>query len=122
MAKIGVVLAGMMLTMVLAVGLGMSTSSSDLAAAVAVAGSIVTVLFCTRVFRGDSEEAAPPRSWGRLTEKPTAGYVLAGWFALQAVSLVFLDTAGPAIRALGALAYGLLAWAFARSSSRLSAT
>ncbi|MCS5736113.1 hypothetical protein [Herbiconiux daphne] len=38
-----------------------------------------------RMFRGEDEPVAPPRAWWRLTSGPTAGFVIAALFAVQAI-------------------------------------
>jgi hypothetical protein len=53
------------------------------------------ILVGARIFRVPEEPIEPPRPWWRLTGRPTAGFVLAALFALQAitnqVSLVLSD-------------------------------
>ncbi|MGJ4845999.1 hypothetical protein [Leifsonia sp. Le1] len=44
------------------------------------------IVFGARVFRGEEEDAVAPRPLWRMTAKPTAGFLLAGFFAFQAVS------------------------------------
>lgn len=50
----------------------------------AVLGAVI--VFGARAFRGDGEDPVAPRPLWRMTAKPAAGFVLAGFFALQAVS------------------------------------
>ena len=45
---------------------------------------VVLVLILTRLFRGENESDAP-RQWWRMTAYPTAGYVLAVGFFVQAI-------------------------------------
>ncbi|MFC6355249.1 hypothetical protein [Luethyella okanaganae] len=73
----------------------------------------------TRFFRGGNE-SDEPREWWRMTAYPLAGYVLAVWFAAQAVSMALvppvssLSMAGTAIMLVIAIGY-------VNSSAKLSA-
>jgi hypothetical protein len=44
------------------------------------------ILVGARIFRVPEEPIEPPRPWWRLTGRPTAGFVLAALFALQAIT------------------------------------
>lgn len=44
------------------------------------------ILAGARVFRVPEEPIEPPRPWWKLTGRPTAGFVLAALFALQAIT------------------------------------
>jgi hypothetical protein len=46
---------------------------------------LVVIVALTRWFRGENE-SREPRAWWRMTARPTAGYVLAAWFFLQALT------------------------------------
>ncbi|NQX35993.1 hypothetical protein [Herbiconiux sp. VKM Ac-2851] len=44
------------------------------------------ILVGARIFRVPEEPIEPPRPWWKLTGRPTAGFVLAALFALQAIT------------------------------------
>lgn len=46
---------------------------------------LAVIVVLTRWFRGE-HESRDPRAWWRMTARPTAGYVLAAWFFLQALT------------------------------------
>ena len=60
------------------------TTHSGWGVATSVGIVVVLVLVLTRLFRGENESDAP-RRWWRVTAHPTAGYLLAIWFLLQAI-------------------------------------
>lgn len=106
--------------------LGVSVSVTLIAGS---AAGIVTALILTlgmvalfvRIFRGEGEPL-PPRPLWKLTAKPTAGFVVAAIFAVQAVSLLTTNWAVQTEQALSmtaAILYLLIAVAFVNSSLRL---
>jgi hypothetical protein len=110
--------------------LGLFVVSAVLAVAVsAAAGGVAALLltavmvwFCGRTFRGESEDVRPARPWWRLTERPTAGYVLGALFAAQAIGYVTapLGWGDAILRSLAFIAPAFIAAAFLNSSARLS--
>jgi hypothetical protein len=88
---------------------------------VATSGLVLALVWTlTRWFRGENE-SDEPRSWWRMTARPIAGYVLAGWFLLQAVGTAVSQA--PAVTpaaAFGAVVAMLAAGAYMHSSVRLS--
>ncbi|RDV44297.1 hypothetical protein DOE76_13015 [Leifsonia sp. ku-ls] len=80
------------------------------------------VVVLSRLFRGGNE-SDEPRSWWRMTAYPTAGYVLAGWFLLQAVGTMTSSVvaAAPAGWVCGVVSL-VLALAYLVSAVRLTAT
>jgi hypothetical protein len=82
---------------------------------------LVFVLVLSRLFRGENE-SDEPRPWWRMTAYPTAGYVLAGWFLLQAVAAMTSSAlaVGPAGWVSGIVSL-ILAVAFLASAIRLTA-
>lgn len=49
---------------------------------------VLFVSFCSRTFRGPSEDVRSRRPIWRMTEKPLAGYVAAAYLALVGVGLI----------------------------------
>lgn len=49
--------------------------------------ALMVLLFAgaVRTFRGRGEPVAPPRPWWRMTARPTAGFLLGSFFALNVV-------------------------------------
>jgi hypothetical protein len=88
--------------------------------AAAIGFSLVMVWFCTRTFRGESEDVAPPRPWWRMTERPAAGYVLGALFAAQALSAASAPVLDATPRIAVVVASALIAAAFLNSSARLT--
>ena len=82
---------------------------------------VAAVALCGRTFRGPSEEPAPPRSWWRLTERPTAGFILGALFAARAISYLTVENRDSSVLLSSACAVtALLAAAFVHSSVRLT--
>ncbi|MBF4571557.1 hypothetical protein ITJ64_03420 [Herbiconiux sp. VKM Ac-1786] len=93
------------------------------------------ILVGARIFRVPEEPIEPPRPWWRLTGRPTAGFVLAALFALQAITnqltLVLSDRGragagagddgGVASITVVTVACAIAAVAYLSSSLRLSA-
>lgn len=89
------------------------------------------ILVGARIFRVPEEPIEPPRPWWKLTGRPTAGFVLAALFALQAitnqVSLVLGgrgladDDGGTASVTVVTAACAIAAVAYLASSLRLRA-
>lgn len=87
-AKVTVVVLGCAAAVVAAVFGALALSvTGGLVLYCVVLGAVI--VFGARVFRGDGEDAVAPRPLWRMTAKPGAGFVLAGLFALQAVSTGF---------------------------------
>src|SRR3954447_7985938 len=90
------IVAGFALAVVVGVAVELSTKPGW---GVAASSGIVLILVFTlaRIFRDESESDAP-RSWWRMTARPAAGYVLAGWFLVQAIgssaSAIFAQGSG----------------------------
>ena len=79
------IVAGYALAVVVGIVVELSTETGW---GVAASSGIVLILVLTlaRIFRGE-DESDTPRSWWRMTARPAAGYVLAGWFLVQAIGL-----------------------------------
>jgi hypothetical protein len=103
-------------------------------AGTAVAALLVLALIGVgaRLFRGAGEPVEPPRAWWRFTAAPTAGFAIAGVFAIQALATVvsawFAGIAGsrdaPEPSGTGAAAgvvAAVIAVAYLHSSLRLRA-
>jgi membrane protease YdiL (CAAX protease family) len=62
--------------------------------------TLVGVVFCTRTFRGASEDADSPRPWWRTTEGAFGGFFVGGIFLVFATVLAFtvLDSVSFALR------------------------
>lgn len=120
-AKIGVVLGIGIAGTLAAPLIAALTASPDLARIAGQALAIAGILWCTRVFRGPSEDTLAPRAWWRATEKPAAGIVVGAVFLFSIANVAVADPA-PA-PAAAALSVGLLlaaaAWFF-QSSARLA--
>lgn len=82
---------------------------------------LLVVLVLSRLFRGE-HESDTPRRWWRMTAYPAAGFVLTGWFLLQAISAMAAAAvlAGPAGWSSGTVSL-VLAIAYANSAIRLTA-
>lgn len=82
---------------------------------------LVLVLILARLFRGENESDAP-RQWWRMTAYPTAGYVLAVWFFVQAIgaTTTAMLTTGRAGWVSGIVSLAI-AIAYLNSAIRLSA-
>ncbi|MCX7522181.1 hypothetical protein OSC27_07795 [Microbacterium sp. STN6] len=127
-------------SVVLTYALGATAAVCVAVAAGAVAGAVTallllvaSVVFFTRVFRGESEDAHAPRPWWRLSERPRAGFVLAALFAAEAIWLAFSLPSGTgdgasdsvsaeisaALRIAAVAVSALVALAFLNSSIRL---
>jgi hypothetical protein len=52
---------------------------------VGAAAVLAVIVVLTRCFRGENESRGP-RAWWRMTARPTAGYLLAAWFFVQALT------------------------------------
>lgn len=83
---------------------------------------LLLVLILTRLFRGENE-SDEPRQWWRMTARPTASYLLAGWFLLQVVgsassALTTRPSVGWAVSAIVSL---ILASGYLISALRLGA-
>lgn len=91
------------------------------AAALASGATIIgTFAFCFRFFRGPSEDPEAPRAWWRTTERPTAGFVVAVVFVLQACIGGFMaGERSPAVGVTIGVTYALLAVLVALSALRL---
>jgi hypothetical protein len=88
---------------------------------VATSGLVLALVWTlTRWFRGENE-SDEPRSWWRMTARPIAGYVLAGWFLLQAIgtAVAHAPAVAPAA-AFGVVVAVIAAVAYTNSSVRLS--
>lgn len=51
-----------------------------------IALSTAWIIIGVRTFRGDGEPIRPPRAWWRMTNKPTAGFVIAALLLVHAVA------------------------------------
>jgi hypothetical protein len=50
----------------------------------------IAIFVAVRAFRGDGEPVIPERAWWRATSRPTAGFVIAGILALDALQRLAL--------------------------------
>ena len=83
----------------------------------------VWIYFATRIFRGRNELQLAPRDSWRMTARPTAGYVLGGWWTLLALSSAWLISDGQlALGVTGLIEFGVLSYLYFASSSRLRRT
>src|SRR3954454_14243375 len=81
--KAALIIAGYALAVVVGITVEVSTYPGwGVVAGCAVVLALVLIL--SRLFRGENESDAP-RPWWRMTAYPTAGYVLAVWFFVQAI-------------------------------------
>lgn len=85
-----------------------------------VLGAVIA--FGVRVFRGEDEDAVAPRPLWRMTAKPAAGFLLAAYFAFQAVTTGVSAATADAYAPLYVVAVAFLlavAGAYLNSSLRL---
>lgn len=120
-AKIGVVLSIGIVATLTAPLIAVGTGSGDLARLVGQALSIAGILWCTRVFRGPSEDVRAPRAWWRATEKPAAGFVVGAVLLFSIANVALADPAPRAATAAVSVVLYLVAAAwFFHSSVRLA--
>jgi hypothetical protein len=81
---------------------------------------IASLLFAVRTFRGPSESLSAPRAWWRMTERPVSGYVMAVFFAIQAVAYLATPGATLVARLIAFAVSATAAIAFLYSSRRLA--
>lgn len=119
--KIGVVLGVGILATLSAPLLAAATGSSDLARLAGQVLAIAGILWCTRVFRGPSEDVRAPRAWWRATEKPAAGFVVGAVLLFSIANVAVADPAPTAASAAVSviLLLAAAAWFF-HSSVRLA--
>lgn len=119
-AKIGVVL-GIGIVATLSAVLLAAAGSGDLARLAGQVLSIAGILWCTRVFRGPSEDVRAPRAWWRATEKPAAGLVVGAVLLFSIANLALSDPApSAATAAVSVVLYLVFAAWFFQSSVRLA--
>ncbi|MBN9153375.1 MAG: hypothetical protein J0I70_03775 [Microbacterium sp.] len=119
--KIATITAWYIGIVVVTLTLGLTTT--PVAGYIAAVGlPVAMVWFCTRTFRGDSEDVAPPRAWWRMTERPASGYVLGALFAAQAIAygIAPASWAEPVVRAAAFTAAAVIAAGYLNSSARLT--
>jgi hypothetical protein len=109
----GAVAAGTLLAIL--VTFGIDENAGNLVAAVF---SVCAVVAGCRVFRGESEDAGQPRSWWRMTSKPSAGWILCALFALSAASSVLTIGQSPVV-GVSVATDAAIALGYANSSVRL---
>jgi len=120
-AKVGVVVAGAVLTFF--VGLGVASFMAEGGVFLLVAGlTLALVVFCGRVFRAETEPVSPARPTWKLSGGATSSAVLGVLFLAYAASFTISEIgSGPAwISIAGVAIYGLLAIAYFHSSVRQS--
>lgn len=120
-AKIGLVVAcGALLPMIGV--LAISVSGYNIGSLTMTALVVLFVGFCSRTFRGPSEDVRGARPLWRMTEKPVAGYVAGGYLVLVAIGLI-AQKPEPVAPAIAWLCGGILliaAAAYMGSSLRLA--
>lgn len=112
-----------LLVVILLSGLLLATTVSGAAAgASALVMTVAMVWFCTRAFRGPTEDSRTPRAWWRMTERSFSGYLMASLFALQAFGYLVVppEGGGRVLPVLGFIACGAIAATFYVSSVRLT--
>lgn len=120
-AKIGLVVAcGALFP---AIGfLAVSVSGYNVGSLVMTALVVLLVSFCSRTFRGPSEDVRSRRPAWRMTEKPLAGYVAAAYLVFVGVGLI-TQRPEPVAPAIAWLCCGILfvaAAVFVNSSLKLA--
>lgn len=109
-AKVGYVVAVVVVEVLLALLLWAVGLPDGAVPSLSAVGLVAMVVVGVRLFRGPGEPVAPPRAWWRMTAGPVSGYLLAAYFAADAVvarGLVSgsVDVAGVVVSVLVALAY-----------------
>jgi len=121
-AKIGTVLLGLVVTLLVSLAVGLPTGNVSLAGVIGLLGTLVTTGLCVRTFRGETEDRGAPRPWWRFTERPLAGYLVALLFAAQAIGVMGTGAVAMGVRVSAAVIYAIVAMGFFASSLRLGHT